>query len=335
MCAGTPEGDTAFAITQNQFRRMTVNTDLAISPRNLGLIMLASFCPRCFWFLIRMMFHPPFNHGGGALWTYMQQIQEAQVGHHLDKNGCLPKEFSPFCNISSRAKFPKHWSKFRYQHKSGVILYGIPDEIFTLADGSLCVIDHKTATNKGKDDPFLPIYNSQTVGYSDIAQNGLGLGEVTKAGLFYWEVQRAEVIDDPKSHYEKGKVWVPFVPKPLEFEVDFTFLDPLLKEAKKLWKSSSPPAGRVGCRDCLKAEAFLALGTIIADAEQIQDRWMLESSGHSSEATKFVHQRIHDRHWSRVSALLELQDQTSDFNLAEDGMIGNWEYFDDQSQPMF
>jgi len=63
---------------------------------------------------------------------------------------------------------------------------------------------------------------------------------VTKAGLFYWEVQRAEVIDDPSDHYDKGKVWVPFVPKPLEFDVDFAFLDPLLKVAMKLWKSDSP-----------------------------------------------------------------------------------------------
>ena len=123
-----------------------MNTVLEISPRNLGLTMLQTFCPLCFWILIRMRFHPPFDHGGGALWTYMQQIQEAQIGNHLKKNGCLPKEFSPFCSIKSRTEFPKHWSKFRYEHKSGVILYGIPDEIFTLADGSQCVIDHKTAT---------------------------------------------------------------------------------------------------------------------------------------------------------------------------------------------
>ena len=249
-----------------------MDTVLAISPRNLGLTMLDTFCPLCFWTLIRMKFHPPFDHGGGALWVYMQQIQEAQIGNHLQKNGCLPKEFSPFCSIKSRTDFPKHWSKFRYEHKSGVLLYGVPDEIFTLADGSQCVIDHKTATNKGAEDSFLPIYRSQPIGYADIAENGLGLGEVTKIGLFYWEIQRAEVIDAPADHYEKGKVWVPFFPKPLEIDVDFEFLDPLLKTAKKLWESDTPPRGRGGCRDCIKAKALFALGDMIDQTEQIKDR---------------------------------------------------------------
>ena len=309
-----------------------MNTVLEISPRNLGLTMLQTFCPLCFWTLIRMRFHPPFDHGGGALWTYMQQIQEAQIGHHLEENGRLPKEFSPFCSIKSRTKFPKHWSKFRYQHKSGVVLYGIPDEIFTLADGSQCVIDHKTAMNKGTGDPFLPIYNSQTIGYADIAQNGLGLGKVTKAGLFYWEVQRAEVIDDPSDHYDKGKVWVPFVPKPLEFDVDFAFLDPLLKVAMKLWKSDSPPRGREGCRDCIKTNALFALGSMIDNANQIQDHQILDRSGNTPEMARFVDQRILDRRWSRSSALRELQVEDGNFDFNVDGMVANWEYFDDQYQ---
>jgi len=307
------------------------NADLAISPRNLGLIMLDTFCAYCFWILLRMRFHSPFNHGGGALWTYMQQIQEAQVGHHLEKDGCLPKEFSPFCDINARAEFPKHWSKFSYKHKSGVVLYGVPDEIFTLADESLCVIDHKTAINKGEGDPFLPIYHSQTIGYADIAQNGLGLGEVTRAGLFYWEIQRAQVIDDPAGHYEKGKVWVPFVPRPLEFEVDFTFLDPLLKEAKKLWKADAPPAGRIGCRDCEGLKALFALNAMTDQTEETRDRQILASSGHSRDAIRIVSERIYDRRWSRVSALRELQGEGGMFNFAHDGMFSNWESFDGES----
>jgi hypothetical protein len=280
--------------------------------------------------LMRLRFHAPFDHGGGALWTYMQQIQEAQVGHHIEKDGRLPKEFSPFCDINARAEFPKHWSKFRYQHKSGVILYGIPDEIFTLADGSLCVIDHKTAKNKGREDTFLPIYNSQVVGYSDIAENGLGLGKVTKAGLFYWEVQREDMISDPSGHYDEGKVWVSFFPKPLEFEVNYAFLDPLLKEAKKLWKSDSAPDGREGCKDCRKAEAFFALGAMVDDGEQKKDRVVLMYNSRRIEALALVNKRIYDRRQARFSALLELQDEASDLNFSEDGMMANWEFLGDQ-----
>jgi hypothetical protein len=273
-----------------------------------------------------MKFHPPFDHGGGALWTYMQQIQEAQIGHHIEKSGRLPKEFSPFCDIKSRAEFPKHWSKFRYQHKSGVILYGIPDEIFNLADGSLCVIDHKTAMNKGTGDPFLPIYKSQTIGYADIAENGLDLGEVTKIGLFYWEVQRSGVIDAPADHYEKGTVWVPFFPKPLEFEVDFEFLDPLLKTAKKLWKSDTPPRGRDGCKDCMKADALFELGNMISETEQIADRRILQNCGYLQDGLNIVNKRIYDRRSGRLSALRNLLENGDDLNFAKDGMAANWEF---------
>ena len=248
----------------------------------------------------------------------------------MENDRRLPKEFSPFCDIKSRAEFPKRWSKFRYQHKSGVILYGIPDEIFTLADGSLCVIDHKTAMNKGREDPFLPIYNSQVVGYSDIAENGLRLGEVTKAGLFYWEVLREDTISDPSGHYEKGKVWVSFFPKPLEFDVDYAFLDPLLKEAKKLWRSDSAPDGREGCKDCRKVEAFFAIGAMIDDGEQYKDHLLFAYNGRRPEVVNFVNKRIYDRRHARFSALLELQDEASGFNFSEDGMVANWEFFGDQ-----
>ena len=246
------------------------------------------------------------------------------------KNGRLPKEFSPFCSIKSRTEFPKHWSKFRYEHKSGVILYGVPDEIFTLADGSQCVIDHKTATNKGLEDPFLPIYKSQTIGYADIAENGLGLGEVTKIGLFYWEFQRAEVIDAPADHYENGKVWVPFVPKPLEFDVDFDFLDPLLKTAKKLWESDAPPRGRDGCRNCIKAKALFALDDMINETEQIKDRQIMQYSGYLRDGINHVNKRVYDRSRDRPLALQELQDEANDLNFSKDGMVANWEYFDEQ-----
>lgn len=305
------------------------NTNLAISPRNLGLILLETYCAFCFWLLLRVKFHMPFEHGG-ALWTYLQQIEEAQITHHLEKNGCLPKEFSPFCDISTRADFPHHWSKFRYEHKSGVTLYGVPDEIFTLADGSLCVIDHKSAINKGEGDPFLPIYHAQTIGYADIAQNGLKLGNVTKAGLFYWEVLKDEAVADPAGHYEKGKVWVPFRPKPLEFDVDFAFLDSPLKEAKKLWRADAPPAGREGCSDCVKLKALFELGSRIDAADQLQDQRILASCGNSRDAVQLVSKRIYDRRLSRLTALQELHDGAADFQFAKDGMAGNWLYFGDE-----
>lgn len=301
-----------------------MDSPLAISPRNLGLILVMLFCPRCFWFLMRMKFHPPFDKGGGAIWTYLQQIQEAQIGLHLDRNGCLPKEFAPFCDIKERIEYPKHWSKFRYQHKSGIVLYGVPDELFRLSNGGLCVIDHKSAINKGKDDPFLPIYHSQTVGYGDIAQNGLDLGTVTKGGLLYWEIQREPVIAKPGDHYEQGNVWIPFAPKPLELEMDPALLDAPLKIAKSLWLSETPPEGREGCKDCFKTEALLALGGIAEGAEEAKDRNTLATFGNYPVVVKDVLKRRFHRKHDRIAALADLQSMAIDFD--SDGIASHWEF---------
>lgn len=101
-------------------------TDLAITPKRLGQIQMATYCARCFWYLLRLKFHPPFDHFGGAIFKKMEQIQMAIVGNLLDNDGRLPDEFAPFCNLVSRVDYPRHWSKFQYQHKSGVLLYGEP-----------------------------------------------------------------------------------------------------------------------------------------------------------------------------------------------------------------
>src|ERR1700752_2624190 len=101
---------------------------LEITPRNLGGILLKHFCKRCFCYLLKMRFHAPFNSFGAGIFNSMQRIEEAVVGHYLEKDGCLPKQFAPLCECTSRVEFPRHWSSYRYTHKSGVVLYGQPDE---------------------------------------------------------------------------------------------------------------------------------------------------------------------------------------------------------------
>ncbi len=45
--------------------------------------------------------------------------------------------------------------------KLGLTLVGMPDEVFDKKDGTLCLVDYKTAKFKGADDPFMPIYGTQ------------------------------------------------------------------------------------------------------------------------------------------------------------------------------
>ena len=81
---------------------------LAITPRNLGAICLPGYCPKCFKRLLHMKFHAPFNHFGAAIFGDAQSCQEAILGYYLAKNGCLPKQFAPFCDCVARTECSKH-----------------------------------------------------------------------------------------------------------------------------------------------------------------------------------------------------------------------------------
>ena len=87
-------------------------TNLAITPKRLGLILMLTYCPRCFWYLMKQKFHPPFNHFGGGIFKQMEQAQMAIIGKLLERDGALPEEFAPFCDLVSRVEYPRNWQNF-------------------------------------------------------------------------------------------------------------------------------------------------------------------------------------------------------------------------------
>ena len=204
-----------------------MDTDLAVTPKRLGLVEIDSFCPRCYWYLLKQKFHPPFDQFGGAIFKSMEQAQMAVVGDLIEKNGTLPEEFAPFCDLVGQVQFPRNWRRFKHRLDSGVLLYGEPDDIFQVSDGSIAVIDFKTARPKDGKDPLLGCYRIQILGYSFIAEFGLKLGEVSRGGLLYWGAEHEKVVADPDKYYRSKRLWMPFVPKPLAFDIDYKQLDAL------------------------------------------------------------------------------------------------------------
>lgn len=298
--------------------------DLVITPKRLGKICMDSFCPRCYWYLIQQRFHPPFDFFGGAIFKNMEQAQMAIVGQMLEEDKKLPEEFFPFCDAVSRVEFPRDWRKFQCRLASGVLLRGEPDDIYNVADGSIAVVDFKTAQPKNGEDPFLPCYQCQIIGYAFIAEFGLKLGEVSKGGLLYWAAQNERVVSDPSSFYNKKKLIMPFVPSVHAFEIDYSFLDAPLAEAIRLWKAPTPPDGAAECGDCKKLSALMA---IEAEVEQLlaqRDEQVLARSANHRWVRDWVLKRRYDLSSGRASALAELRGATSELNFAEDGMIANW-----------
>jgi hypothetical protein len=299
--------------------------DLRITPKRLGQILMDSFCARCFWYLLQQRFHPTFDHFGGAIFNDLERAQMAVVGDLLQKNRELPEEFAPFCDLVDRVEYPRNWRKFKHILDSGVELYGVPDDIFNVSDGSIAIIDHKSAHPREGKDPYLPCYQTQVIGYALIAEFGLNLGCVSKAGLFYWSAQHEAVISEPGKSYHHKKLWMSFVPKPVAFDIDYALLDAPLKEAVRLWDENTPPERSDGCKDCKKLDALMAIDARIQELLEVGDQKILSSCARDPYVVNFVQQRIHNRKSVRGSALVELCDERSELNFADDGMVAMWD----------
>lgn len=269
--------------------------------------------------MLRVKFHAPFDHFGAAIFNDAQRCQEATIGYYFDRDGALPKQFAPFCDCTSRVDCNKHWSKFRHLHPSGITLYGMPDEVLHRKGGTIAIMDHKTSHFR-EDDKYHDQYATQVVGYGWIAE-ALGLGEVTLAGLLYWQAMTSEVEENPSEYFEKGRLWMPFSPKGLEIPVDYTALDPLLKELKDVSNAKQMPEGRDGCDDCKKLDLLFALEQKLA----LEDSELMRSFGHISSVAREVIHRDYMRRTGYLPLLTEL-DETGDSMFSSEGMVANWEF---------
>lgn len=308
---------------------MSKQTDLRITSKRLGLTTLASYCPRCFWYRLHLKFHPPFDMFGGAIFKQAEQAEMAVFGNLLESKDGLPREFEPFRDLVGRVEYPRDWRKFQYQLDSGAVLYGEPDEICEASDGCLCVLDHKTARPKDGTDPLIGMYETQVNGYALIAERGLKLGTVSKGGLIYWSADHEKVIECPENAYRVNRLWISFVPTPVPIEIDYSTLDAPLQEATRLWELRTPPDRTEKCPDCKKLDALLALDAEAQKLLSAEDQVILRSSGNSA----WVRNRIINRNYwedeARHSALCAIRNEAAYISFSEDGVISNWDGFDD------
>jgi hypothetical protein len=251
-------------------------------------------------------------------------MQEAAMTYYLEKDGCLPKEYAPFCDIKSRVEIDKHWKKYGYMHKSGVWLYGSPDDLFYRKNNSVVLWDYKTSHPKpeGETDHFKPQYEMQLVGYSAIAEFGFELGKVTGAALGYWDMQASSVVADPGKFIRDGKIHAPMAPTVVPVEVDYSRLDSLLNEAQKIWASPVPPAGRKKCKNCKKLKALFAIQAGVENEIRFQDHRAIWASGHNPWVIQHLADRL-PREYS--AAFRELQEEGDDLQLVDSA--ATWEYF--------
>ena len=226
---------------------------LRISPRHLGQMNLGSFCPRCYWHQVQMGFKMPFDSHMPGIMFHLDRFEKDYVEAHFKTFDKSPKWLNAL-DLYSVVDFPaKMTMEFP---KYDITMVGMPDAVFMTGSRKLCLVDYKSARYKGKDDPFLPAYEAQLLGYAHLLEHH-GIGEVGSAALIYFENSLNEYENKPLDLRTDTGFRVPFTVKIHEVKINRPDLWPLLKKVREFADKRHPPAGLDKCKDCARLQALL------------------------------------------------------------------------------
>ena len=220
---------------------------LEISCKDLGVLLLESYCPRCFWFKIHVS-SLPFQIFPGifsSIDAYTKKVTKA----YFEKYEIPPKWFRGFEGLEKPVRVPPRSEFFVLHKESGVKLTGAPDEIFQKRNGSYFIVDYKTARYTPGQKLWMPIYEVQLNGYAYIAEH-VGLKPVDGLGLVYYEPMTALSPSEMKANVGKKGFGMQFVAKLHKVKLDAGMIEPLLMKARAVYDLESPPEGRAKCKDC-------------------------------------------------------------------------------------
>jgi hypothetical protein len=221
-----------------------------ISGKNLGQLAMPSFCPRCFWIGQKAPKGLPYQIFPG-IFSSIDSYSKKVVHGWFDEHGMPPAWLAPLGPITGYLDPPGH-QVFRTTHReTGILLTGAPDAVFTRPDGSLLIVDYKTARFTPFQDRLMPIYRVQLNAYAFIA-DAIGMGTVAGLALLYTEPVTDEAAAvAPESHRGDGFA-MGFGANFHTLTLDTGILPPLLAQAKRLLDLEHAPEGRSGCKDCEK-----------------------------------------------------------------------------------
>lgn len=221
---------------------------IRISGKNLGYRDHPDHCPRCFSIRLKLHDWLPFQIFPGifsSIDTYSKKITNT----HFQRHGKVPPWLEQFTGLGEPLKAFHHSVFQSLDTERNILLTGIPDEVLRRPDGTLLILDYKTARCSDAQDAMLPVYQTQLNSYGWIAQR-IGLGTVTGLGLVYYEpcteVEESTidsvVVDDGLVMKFKAK-WVPI---PLETER----IPWKLEWIRATYDLPIPSSGKPGCKDC-------------------------------------------------------------------------------------
>lgn len=289
---------------------------LTISARNAGQVALEKYCPRCAWYLLHLKKFP-FQFGMPGVMFYLEQVEKSYIFAYLDQHHHLPKEFGPFATCTEPVEFPFRMSA---KHKeSGVIVTAQADMMLRNQDGTIALLDLKTAKSDGGGKVFHPQYAIQCVGYSWVTQEAK-IGEVGSAGLVFCEIQHDEFKEAPLDYSTKGGITVPFKFTVHPVELDYERFAKCLKEMARIWHEPRPPKGSENCKDCVLLNRLFDFESSLRSADALQVR-LFPQFRDAFITIDYLRNRARGTP-QRLKIILEAPEEAFD----EFGMAASWDF---------
>ena len=236
---------------------MVGREQLRISAKILGELAQPWFCPRCFWLKMKTGNKLPFQIFPG-IFSSIDAYTKRVVHGWFDDLAEAPLWLRDIGNIVGYID-PPHWSRFQMRiEKHDILLTGAADGILKLADGTIAIIDYKTAKYTEYQEKLLPMYTTQLNGYALIAEQ-LKMGRVSKLALVYTEpVTDSETARSNVVRTDDG-FRMPLAVYIHDVDLEPGRLEPLFRRARVLYDLPEIPGGRQNCSDCKKLDRLMLL----------------------------------------------------------------------------
>jgi hypothetical protein len=231
---------------------------MRISAKDLGVLALPGFCPRCFWLRMRCQNKLPFQIFPG-IFSSIDSYTKKVTGTHFARYNQLPPWLRQIAESGRPVKVPHH-SKFKIiDEKTDVALTGAPDEIIRRDDGSHFIIDYKTSRFTKTQDSLLPLYQVQLNAYAYIGERQ-GFDPISGLALVYMEPQTDLTEDQLDSVLRDDGFLMGFAGHvlPLKLEAE-QIIPPLLERVRSICDLDEAPRGRQDCRDCGLLEQLITV----------------------------------------------------------------------------
>lgn len=236
-------------MTHHKKQNLPEGTRWQISGKTLGDLAKPGACAYCFW--LRAGIKAQFPHAVfPGIFSTIDSFTKNSVEDYFDREGKAPEFLDPLGQISGYIKPPSH-HQFRYSDPvTEIRLTGAADGIYKLVDGTIAIVDYKTAKFTDGQENMFPVYVAQLNAYAVIAAK-LGYPRVSKLALIYME----PISNDPSGMARYcGSTGLMMHLSPLihPIELDLEMVPMLLAKAGRILGAEDRPLLNDQCCECQK-----------------------------------------------------------------------------------